>query len=80
LLGYTAEELPTVREVWDALAHPGDVAVYRKKLMAHIKDPHVPFETIIRLRHKSGAWRWNLARWPMVNRPYCCACVTAALE
>ena len=62
MLGYTAEELPTVREVWDALAHPDDVAPYRNKLMAHIKNASVPFETIIRLRHKSGAWRWILSR------------------
>jgi PAS domain S-box-containing protein len=62
ILGYTIEELPTVREVWDALAHPDDVARYRKNLMSHIRDANVPFETIIRLRHKDGQWRWILSR------------------
>jgi PAS domain S-box-containing protein len=62
MLGYTIEELPTVREVWDALAHPDDVPVHRNRLMAHLKDANVPFETIIRLRHKDGSWRWILSR------------------
>ncbi len=62
MLGYTLEELPTVREVWDALAHPDDYQQYQDKLMAHIKDVNVPFETVIRLRHKDGTWRWILSR------------------
>jgi PAS domain S-box-containing protein len=62
MLGYTLEELPTVREVWDALAHPDDVAPYHKNLVAHIKEAAVPFETILRLRHKNGSWRWILSR------------------
>ncbi len=62
MLGYTLEELPTVREIWDALAHPDDVAHYRKNLTAHIRDAQVPFETMIRMRHKNGAWRWILSR------------------
>jgi PAS domain S-box-containing protein len=62
MLGYTLDELPTIREVWDALAHPDDIAPYRQKLAAHIKNAQVPFETIIRLRHKNGEWRWILSR------------------
>ncbi len=62
MLGYTLEELPSVREVWDALAHPDDVLPYRRKLLAHMKDASIPFETIIRLRHKNGQWRWILSR------------------
>ncbi len=62
MLGSNLEELPTVREVWDALAHPDDVLPYRQKLMAHMKDARVPFETIIRMRHKNGQWRWILSR------------------
>jgi len=62
MLGSTLEELPTVREVWDALTHPDDVLPYRNMLMAHIKDSDVPFESIIRLRHKNGQWRWILSR------------------
>jgi PAS domain S-box-containing protein len=62
MLGFTVQELPTVREVWDALAHPDDVLPYRQKLAAHIKNANIPFETIIRLRHKNGEWRWILSR------------------
>ncbi len=62
MLGYTLEELPAVREVWDALAHPDDVLPYHQKLMAHLQDACVPFETLIRLRHKNGQWRWILSR------------------
>ena len=62
MLGYTAEELPSERAVWDALAHPDDAAVYREKLMAHIKNSQIPFESIVRMRHKDGQWRWILSR------------------
>ncbi len=62
MLGYTLEELPTVREVWDALAHPDDYLQYHQKMKAHIKDANVPFETVIRLRHKDGSWHWILSK------------------
>jgi len=62
MLGYTIEELPSVRAVWDALAPPEDYLVYRRKMVAHFKDPAQPFETIIRLRHKDGSWRSILSR------------------
>ena len=62
ILGYTLAELPSVREVWDALAHPDDVGQYRNKMLAHFKDANQPFETNIRLRHKDGSWRWILSR------------------
>ena len=51
-----------MREIWDAQAHPDDVPVYVKKLQCHLHDANVPFETIIRLRHKDGSWRWILSR------------------
>jgi len=62
MLGYTPEEKPTERAIWDALAHPDDVLPYRQKLAAHIKDASVAFEAIIRMRHKDGQWRWILSR------------------
>ena len=62
MLGYEPSELPTVRAVWDALAHADDVAQYTEKLYAHFKNAAIPFETIIRMRHKNGSWRWILSR------------------
>ncbi len=62
MLGYTIDELPSVRAVWDALAHPEDIVSFRRKMVAHFKDSAQPFETIIRLRHKDGSWRSILSR------------------
>ncbi|MBP9904159.1 MAG: PAS domain S-box protein [Rhodoferax sp.] len=62
MLGYTPDELPPAREVWQTLTHPDDYPQYHQKLLAHIEDADVPFETVIRLRHKDGTWRWILSR------------------
>jgi PAS domain S-box-containing protein len=62
MLGYTLDELPPAQEVWETLTHPEDYPQYHQKLLAHIQDAAVPFETVIRLRHKDGNWRWILSR------------------
>ncbi|MDD4942109.1 CHASE domain-containing protein [Rhodoferax sp.] len=62
MLGYTPTEMPPERALWDSIAHPDDAMAYRKNMVAHFKDASVPFETVVRLRHKNGQWRWILSR------------------
>jgi two-component system sensor histidine kinase/response regulator len=62
MLGYTADEMPTLREAWDAITDPDDFAMFRKEMGRHFKDPEHEFRVIVRLRHKDGTWRSILSR------------------
>ena len=62
MLGYTLEEMPTIREAWDAITDPEDRAHFRKEMGLHFKDPEHEFRVVVRLRHKDGSWRSILSR------------------
>jgi PAS domain S-box-containing protein len=62
MLGYTLREMPTVREAWDAIAHPDDMRIYRERMFRHFKNLDQDFQTVIRLRHRDGTWRWIRSR------------------
>jgi PAS domain S-box-containing protein len=62
MLGYTVEEMPTTREAWDAITNPEDIAMFRKEMGRHFKDPEHEFRVIVRLRHKDGYWHSILSR------------------
>jgi PAS domain S-box-containing protein len=62
MLGYTADEMPTLREAWDAITDPDDFAMFRKEMGRHFKDPEHEFRVVVRLRHKDGSWRSILSR------------------
>jgi two-component system sensor histidine kinase/response regulator len=60
LLGYTSEELPSDAEL-KTLLHPDDVATVEDAARSHFKD-HALYDIEIRLRAKSGEYRWYRAR------------------
>ncbi len=62
MLGYSPEEMPTVREAWDAITDPDDRADFRMEMGRHFNDPEHEFRVIVRLRHKDGSWRSILSR------------------
>ncbi|MCX7166209.1 MAG: ATP-binding protein [Rhodocyclales bacterium] len=62
MLGYTLEEMPTIREAWDAITDAEDRAHFRKEMGRHFKDPEHEFRVVVRLRHKDGSWRSILSR------------------
>ena len=62
MLGYTVEELPAMREAWDAITNPEDIVMFRKEMVRHFKDPEHEFHVIVRLRHKDGYWHSILSR------------------
>jgi PAS domain S-box-containing protein len=62
MLGYTTEEMPTTREAWDAITDPEDIAMFRREMIRHFKEPEHEFRVIVRLRHKDGYWHSILSR------------------
>ena len=68
LLGYQSEEVLPTRAFFMTLLHPDDVARMMDVLQAHV-DGRIPLKEIeVRLRQKSGEFRWYLNRGKVVAR------------
>ncbi len=61
LLGYTDSELPDSRDAFFDLIHPDDLELVRIATERHLRD-HVPYDVELRLRTKSGEYRWFRSR------------------
>jgi PAS domain S-box-containing protein len=62
MLGYTEEEIGDSIEEWRGRIHADDLAPTLAALQAHLDGETARFENDHRLRHKSGRYRWVLAR------------------
>jgi PAS domain S-box-containing protein len=62
MLGYTEQELPAIREAWEAIMHPDDRARIWPRVQAHLDDPDDEYQITMRLRHRDGSWHWILSR------------------
>jgi diguanylate cyclase (GGDEF)-like protein/PAS domain S-box-containing protein len=59
MLGYAADEdVPD----WQRLVHPDDLARVQAQLREHLEGKSELFESIHRLRHAEGDWRWVQSR------------------
>ncbi|WP_395004932.1 PAS domain S-box protein, partial [Undibacterium sp.] len=58
MLGYEVDELPPIREKWEAISHPDDAREFRRLTQEHFADPSKEVRLSGRLRHKDGDWRW----------------------
>jgi len=67
MLGYTPEELEPRLTGWAALLHPDERTASLAALREHAASGR-PFEMEIRMRAKSGEWRWILVRGRVVER------------
>lgn len=61
LLGYADNELPNVQETFFDRIHPEDKALAQQAIQAHF-DGRRPFHVELRLRCKSGEYRWFSTR------------------
>ncbi|MBT0663682.1 PAS domain-containing protein [Geobacter pelophilus] len=68
ILGYPADEIDDLLQVWSDLVHPDDMPITEERLQAHIKGQAEIFEVEQRLRTKSGSWKWILTRGKVVER------------
>jgi diguanylate cyclase (GGDEF)-like protein/PAS domain S-box-containing protein len=62
MLGYQDHEITNIYSSWEALMHPADLPEVLARIQAHLEDPARPYETLHRMRHKDGDWRWILTR------------------
>ncbi|HEX7416936.1 MAG TPA: EAL domain-containing protein [Steroidobacteraceae bacterium] len=61
MLGYTDEDLARGVD-WRSLVHPDDMTRVQGLIRDHIAGKTGLFESIHRMRHRSGEWRWVVSR------------------
>ncbi len=68
LVGYSVDELEPHLEGWTGLVHPDDEVVLRKALEDHLDGITEVYEIPHRLNHRSGDYRWVVARGKVAER------------
>lgn len=58
MLGCNPQGMGDTPEVWQALIHPEDVALYQLRLAAQLSGSAPVIESEYRVRTPAGAWRW----------------------
>lgn len=67
MLGYEPDEYPKSYDFWKSLVHPEDVERAEGEIKAHIASGE-GYAIEMRMRTKSGSWRWILTRGRVVER------------
>ncbi|CAN5285139.1 hypothetical protein BH24PSE2_BH24PSE2_16740 [soil metagenome] len=62
MLGYDDETSQGIVPDWRSLVHPDDMARVQSAVREHLEARTPLFESIHRMRHRSGEWRWVLSR------------------
>ncbi len=62
MLGYGQDELNDSVPDWRNLVHPDDMARVQGKIREHLEAKTDIFESVHRMRHRDGEWRWVLSR------------------
>ncbi len=68
MLGYEPGEIPDTIEAWKALAHPDDLAANEAETQQHFAGKTSFYQHELRMRAKTGEWRWILDRGKVVRR------------
>ena len=68
MMGYRLEELEPNLDTWERLVHPDDLVLAWERLQAHLEGEHPLYEAEMRMRHRSGEWRWILDRGKVIER------------
>ncbi|MDH3646233.1 MAG: EAL domain-containing protein [Gammaproteobacteria bacterium] len=62
MLGYEESDFEDTMPDWRQLVHPDDLSRVQSMLRQHLSGETELFESIHRMRHRSGEWRWMLSR------------------
>ncbi len=62
ILGYDDPELATEVPAWRKLVHPEDMARVQGLIREHLEGVTPLFESVHRMRHADGTWRWMVSR------------------
>jgi PAS domain S-box-containing protein len=69
VLGYGPDEVSDPAALWESITHPDDRLAVRRAWNAHARDGTAQhYEVEVRLRAKSGGYRWFLTRGKVVER------------
>ncbi|MCT7994942.1 PAS domain S-box protein [Laspinema olomoucense] len=68
MLGYEVEEIGNHYQMWEELLHPEDRKPTLEALQDHLKGILPVYERELRMRSKSGEWKWILSRGKVVER------------
>ncbi len=61
MLGYDVDEEEVMLD-WYNLVHPNDMARVQGKMREHLADKSAFFESVHRMKHQNGDWRWMSSR------------------
>ena len=62
MMGYGEEEPDEDMPDWRQLVHPDDMVRVQGKIRDHLDGKSELFESVHRMRHRSGDWRWVMSR------------------
>jgi PAS domain S-box-containing protein len=62
LFGYEDHEIPHTPDWWQANIHPEDLPRALENFEQHVADPEIPYDQLIRYKHKTGATVWVRCR------------------
>ncbi|MGW8368434.1 MAG: diguanylate cyclase domain-containing protein, partial [Gammaproteobacteria bacterium] len=62
MLGYGPDDLSNSSPDWRRLVHPDDLARVQGQIREHLEGKTEIFESVHRMRHCNGEWRWVLSR------------------
>ncbi|QDU51028.1 Blue-light-activated protein [Gimesia panareensis] len=62
MLGYTPYEIPASYATWQSLVHPEDLTPTLKLLEDYLEGKVPSYEAEVRMKTKSGQWKWILTR------------------
>jgi len=62
MLGYAEDEFEHSVPDWRVLVHPDDYTQVQASIREHLDKKTDMFESVHRLRHKNGEWRWVMSR------------------
>jgi diguanylate cyclase (GGDEF)-like protein/PAS domain S-box-containing protein len=61
MLGYDADDEDVMLD-WYRLVHPDDIARVQTQMREHLADKTPFFESVHRMKHQNGEWRWMRSR------------------
>jgi diguanylate cyclase (GGDEF)-like protein/PAS domain S-box-containing protein len=62
MMGYLPDELDDDALDWHHMVHPDDMVRVQGRIREHLEGKKPLFESVHRMRHKSGDWRWVVSR------------------
>jgi PAS domain S-box-containing protein len=69
MLGYSAEDFPEKKQIWQALMHPADREQTFRKMKQQLVRPEITsFENEFRMRHKDGSYRYMHSISSVIDR------------